>query len=54
MAKSTRTCVRLTVILYVYAAVTAARVLPSFEIYDTSKYGILQLGNGLAQTPQMG
>lgn len=23
-------------------------------IYDTSKYGILQLGNGLAETPQMG
>ncbi|XP_057778410.1 alpha-galactosidase 3-like [Salvia miltiorrhiza] len=55
---------RLTVILYVYAAAVAvtARVLPlhpyydghQSRIYDTSKYGILQLGNGLAQTPQMG
>ncbi|KAM7265902.1 hypothetical protein ACFE04_003585 [Oxalis oulophora] len=25
-----------------------------FSIYDTSKYGIYQLDNGLAQTPQMG
>ncbi|XP_030489629.2 alpha-galactosidase 3 isoform X1 [Cannabis sativa] len=30
-------------------------VRPSFNrIYDTSKYGILQLNNGLAKTPQMG
>ncbi|XP_062092446.1 alpha-galactosidase 3 [Humulus lupulus] len=30
-------------------------VRPSFyRIYDTSKYGILQLKNGLAKTPQMG
>ncbi|KAK6932928.1 Glycoside hydrolase, family 27 [Dillenia turbinata] len=27
---------------------------PSRTIFDTSKYGILQLNNGLAQTPQMG
>jgi alpha-galactosidase len=55
-------------ILYVhifYVAVVSARVLPVHpylngqgnpvsKIYDTSKYGILQLGNGLARTPQMG
>ncbi|KAL1559383.1 Alpha-galactosidase 3 [Salvia divinorum] len=54
--KSNWSCVRLTVILYVYAATVAvtARVLPSADIYDTSKYGILELENGLAQTPQMG
>lgn len=28
---------------------------PNFDrIFDTSKYGILQLNNGLARTPQMG
>ncbi|KAG9140772.1 hypothetical protein Leryth_006954 [Lithospermum erythrorhizon] len=27
---------------------------PISRIYDTSKYGLLQLANGLAQTPQMG
>lgn len=27
---------------------------PVFNIFDTSKYGILQLDNGLARTPQMG
>lgn len=41
----------------------AARLIPLFQsyerssfpnIFDTSKYGILQLNNGLAQTPQMG
>lgn len=62
MANYVRAC-RLTVILYVYVAAVAvtARVLPLHpyydgqqKIYDTSKYGILQLGNGLAQTPQMG
>ncbi|KAH6802226.1 Melibiase family protein [Perilla frutescens var. frutescens] len=59
-ANYVRAC-RLTVILYVYVAAVAvtARVLPlqlspAAKIYDTSKYGILQLGNGLAQTPQMG
>ncbi|KAL0321771.1 UNVERIFIED_CONTAM: Alpha-galactosidase 3 [Sesamum calycinum] len=47
-----------------YLAVTA-RVLPLHpylnsqekpitNVFDTSKYGILQLGNGLARTPQMG
>ncbi|KAI3458452.1 hypothetical protein Pfo_015115 [Paulownia fortunei] len=60
---------RLTVVLYVYvtavAVAVAARMLPLHpylngqekaivNIYDTSKYGILQLGNGLANTPQMG
>ncbi|KAK6131843.1 hypothetical protein DH2020_034417 [Rehmannia glutinosa] len=70
MAKITANHVRvsiLTVILYAYVTVVAvtARVLPSHpyvngqekpiaKIYDTSKYGILQLGNGLATTPQMG
>ncbi|KAH6762871.1 Melibiase family protein [Perilla frutescens var. hirtella] len=59
-ANYVRAC-RLKVILYVYVAAVAvtARVLPlqlspAAKIYDTSKYGILQLGNGLAQTPQMG
>lgn len=28
--------------------------IPISRVYDTSKYGILQLGNGLASTPQMG
>lgn len=41
----------------------AARLIPLFQsherssfpnIFDTSKYGILQLNNGLARTPQMG
>lgn len=27
---------------------------PITDIFDTSNYGILQLGNGLAKTPQMG
>ncbi|KAK4385249.1 Alpha-galactosidase 3 [Sesamum angolense] len=58
---------RLTVILYVYvtAVAVSGRLLPLHpylngkekpiaKIYDTSKYGILQLGNGLATTPQMG
>ncbi|KAL2227343.1 UNVERIFIED_CONTAM: Alpha-galactosidase 3 [Sesamum indicum] len=58
---------RLTVILYVYvtAVAVSGRLLPLqpylnvqekpiAKIYDTSKYGILQLGNGLATTPQMG
>ncbi|PIN08187.1 Alpha-D-galactosidase (melibiase) [Handroanthus impetiginosus] len=70
MAKATvnyvKAC-RLTVILYVLftAVVVTARVLPLHpyvdgkakpivNLYDTSKYGILQLGNGLAKTPQMG
>lgn len=69
MAKSSgnyaRAC-RFTVIVYAYVAAVAvtARVVPlhpyydgqqnSAKIFDTSKYGILQLGNGLAQTPQMG
>lgn len=49
-------------------AVVSARVVPALhpysrshesnnlisKIFDTSKYGILQLGNGLARTPQMG
>ncbi|XP_011076595.1 alpha-galactosidase 3-like [Sesamum indicum] len=54
-------------ILYVHviSVVVTARVLPLHpylnsqetpitNIFDTSKYGILQLGNGLAKTPQMG
>ncbi|KAL0321772.1 UNVERIFIED_CONTAM: Alpha-galactosidase 3 [Sesamum calycinum] len=58
---------RLTVILYVYvtAVAVSGRLLPLHpylngqekpiaKIYDISKYGILQLGNGLATTPQMG
>ncbi|KAK4433510.1 Alpha-galactosidase 3 [Sesamum alatum] len=58
---------RLTVILYVYVTAVAVsgrlpplhpylngQEKPSARIYDTSKYGILQLGNGLATTPQMG
>lgn len=70
MAKTTtgyfKAC-RVTVILYVFftAVAVTARVLPLHPIsdgkqkpiaklYDTSKYGILQLGNGLANTPQMG
>jgi alpha-galactosidase len=51
----------------VFAVAIEGRVVPllqSYEksgfqstfsaIYDTSKYGILQLSNGLAETPQMG
>ncbi|KAL2526795.1 Alpha-galactosidase 3 [Abeliophyllum distichum] len=54
-------------ILYVYVmtVANAARVMPVHpymqaqekpisNIFDTSKYGILQVGNGLANTPQMG
>ncbi|XP_022866978.1 alpha-galactosidase 3-like isoform X2 [Olea europaea var. sylvestris] len=54
-------------VLYVYvtSVVLAARVLPVHpylqsnekpisNIFDTSKYGILQIKNGLADTPQMG
>lgn len=55
-------------ILYIHlisVAVSAARVLPLHpylngqerpitNIFDTSNYGILQLANGLARTPQMG
>ncbi|KAL0317015.1 UNVERIFIED_CONTAM: Alpha-galactosidase 3 [Sesamum angustifolium] len=54
-------------ILYVHVISVAvtARVLPLHpylnsqekpitNVFDTSKYGILQLGNGLARTPQMG
>ncbi|CAI9772171.1 unnamed protein product [Fraxinus pennsylvanica] len=33
---------------------TQEQVKPISNIFDTSKYGILQLGNGLANTPQMG
>ncbi|KAG8380961.1 hypothetical protein BUALT_Bualt06G0070900 [Buddleja alternifolia] len=56
--------------VYITAVAVTARLLPSelplhpylingqhkpiSKIYDTSKYGILQLGNGLANTPQMG
>ncbi|XP_059455815.1 alpha-galactosidase 3 [Corylus avellana] len=53
--------------LVVFAVAIEGRVVPllqSYEksgfrstfsaIYDTSKYGILQLSNGLAETPQMG
>lgn len=48
-------------------SVSARVVLPLFQsygkpifrsnfhtVYDTSKYGVFQLSNGLAQTPQMG
>ncbi|KAL8552325.1 hypothetical protein ACS0TY_001137 [Phlomoides rotata] len=55
------TACRITLILYVlYITIVTARVLPYTPensiaaIYDTSKYGVLQLGNGLASTPQMG
>lgn len=53
-------------IVYVINVANAARVMmplhpymreqekPISNIFDTSKYGILQLGNGLAKTPQMG
>lgn len=40
--------------------VSAGRVIPlsieekSVNVFDNSKYGLLQLNNGLAQTPQMG
>ncbi|KAI3470951.1 hypothetical protein Pfo_027614 [Paulownia fortunei] len=57
----------LTAIMYVYVISVAvtARLLPLHpylngeektltNIFDTSKYGILQLSNGLARTPQMG
>ncbi|GFP86609.1 alpha-galactosidase [Phtheirospermum japonicum] len=57
----------LTAILYVYVVSVAVsgRVLPLHpflngqekpisNIFDTSNYGILQLNNGLARTPQMG
>ncbi|CAI9768266.1 unnamed protein product [Fraxinus pennsylvanica] len=51
--------------LYVMSVAVTARVLsehpylsglekPITNIFDTSNYGILQLGNGLAKTPQMG
>ncbi|KAL0452661.1 UNVERIFIED_CONTAM: Alpha-galactosidase 3 [Sesamum latifolium] len=52
--------------VYVLSAAVAARVLPLHpylndaeqkplsNVFDTSKYGILQLSNGLATTPQMG
>ncbi|KAL0359115.1 UNVERIFIED_CONTAM: Alpha-galactosidase 3 [Sesamum angustifolium] len=51
--------------VYVFSAAVAARVLPLHpylnaeqkpvsNVFDTSKYGILQLSNGLALTPQMG
>lgn len=30
------------------------QVKPISNIFDTSNYGILQLNNGLASTPQMG
>ncbi|CAA2974130.1 alpha-galactosidase 3-like [Olea europaea subsp. europaea] len=52
--------------VYVINVANAARVMmplhpymreqekPISNIFDTSKYGILQLGNGLAKTPQMG
>ncbi|KAK6929558.1 SAM-dependent methyltransferase RsmB/NOP2-type, partial [Dillenia turbinata] len=33
---------------------SSSSATPSRNIFDTSKYGILQLNNGLAQTPQMG
>lgn len=59
--------VSLAVIISIFFTVVTvtARTLPlhpysrsqeiiSSKIYDTSKYGILQLGNGLASTPQMG
>ncbi|CAA3005340.1 alpha-galactosidase 3-like [Olea europaea subsp. europaea] len=51
--------------LYVMSVAVTARVLsvhpylsglekPITNIFDTSNYGILQIGNGLAKTPQMG
>lgn len=45
------------------STISAARVLPlsiiqkpdgAVNVFDNSKYGLLQLSNGLAQTPQMG
>lgn len=43
------------------STVSAARLMslpiidnPIVNIFDNSKYGLLQLSNGLAQTPQMG
>ncbi|KAJ0695121.1 putative alpha-galactosidase [Helianthus annuus] len=52
-----------TVLFLSIASIAATRVIPlpiihnptdSVNIFDNSKYGLLQLSNGLAQTPQMG
>ncbi|KAL8552320.1 hypothetical protein ACS0TY_001135 [Phlomoides rotata] len=54
-----------TLYVYIISVAVTARVLPLHpylngqenpitNIFDTSNYGILQLGNGLALTPQMG
>ncbi|KAI4306946.1 hypothetical protein L6164_030183 [Bauhinia variegata] len=67
MAKQKKSCTVFVhfviLLLYAYSA-RAVRLLQSYEksifrstfhtIYDSSNYGILQLNNGLAQTPQMG
>ncbi|PIN08188.1 Alpha-D-galactosidase (melibiase) [Handroanthus impetiginosus] len=64
MAKITMGMLTTILYFYVISEAVTARVLPShpylngqekpINIFDTSKYGILQLGNGLAKTPQMG
>lgn len=54
-----------TLYVYIISVAVTARVLPLHpylngqekpitNIFDTSSYGILQLANGLALTPQMG
>ncbi|KAL0303961.1 UNVERIFIED_CONTAM: Alpha-galactosidase 3 [Sesamum radiatum] len=64
MAKISNMLIGILFVQAISVAVTA-RVLPLHpylnrqekpitNIFDTSKYGILQLGNGLARTPQMG
>lgn len=64
--KMAKGSVHLLLFLYLsaFSVGIATRVVPldksttsgsfSFNIFDNSKYGILQLNNGLARTPQMG
>lgn len=69
MARSGTLSVHLLLVISLSAVfvATGGRLLPLLQdyekagfsrsfhrIYDTSKYGIFQLNNGLAQTPQMG
>ncbi|KAI4384579.1 hypothetical protein MLD38_002710 [Melastoma candidum] len=64
--KGTHLCLTILLALPVFLVVNARLLLPGLEssvpgysgsfreIFDTSKYGILQLNNGLGLTPQMG
>lgn len=69
MAKITANCVIAAIIVCVYVRAVAVsgrgvplhpymglggEEKPFSKIYDTSNYGFLQIGNGLAKTPQMG